>query len=240
MALLYKSIAERLLKELQAGSWHDGEMIPSETRLQESYGISRSTVRRALAVLEKDGHLQRRQGLGSFFRSQRIGKRISSRVDFHSEGRTHGQRPSTRALSFTARGPSLSEVAVFGPEARRGVVELRRLRLLNGQPTVFQSSVLCHIGMQDMKRSDFEDISLYALLRSRFGITVSTVSETLEAVNASPDVAHTIGIEPGTAVFNTHRTVRDQNQRVVELSDNFVRADRYYFSYTGSVEEFGR
>lgn len=240
MALLYRTVAERLLKELQAGSWRDGALIPSETRLQESYGISRSTVRRALAILEKDGHIERRQGLGSFFRSHKIGKRISSRVDFHSEGRTHGQRPSTRALSFTARSPGLSEVAVFGPEARRGVVELRRLRLLNGQPTVYQTSVLCHVGIEDMKRSDFEDVSLYTLFRTRFGIVVSTVSETLEAVNAPAEVARIIGIEPGTAVFNTHRTVRDQNQRVVELSDNFVRADRYYFSYTGSVEEFGR
>ncbi|WP_287118526.1 GntR family transcriptional regulator [Mesorhizobium sp.] len=240
MALLYRTIANRLLEELQAGSWRDGALIPSEAELQESYRISRSTVRRALALLEKDGHVERRQGLGSFYRSHKIGKRISSRVDFHSEGRTHGQQPSTRALSFTARVPSLSEMAVFGPEARNGVVELRRLRLLNGHSTVFQTSVLCHVGMQDMKRSDFEDNSLYELLRSRFGVIVSTVSETLEAINASPEISRIIGIEPGVAIFNTHRIVQDQNERVVELSNNYVRADRYYFSFTGSVEEFGR
>ncbi len=215
-------------------------MLPSEARLRESFGASRTTVRRALALLETEGHVERRQGLGSFYHSSKIGKPISSRVDFHSEARTHDQKPSTRALSFAARAPSLSELTIFGPEARAGVVELRRLRLLNGQPTVLQTSILCHPGMADMARSDFENVSLYALLKSRFNLVVAKVSETLEAVNASPEVARIMSIEPGAALFNTHRIVEDQNGRVIELSANFVRADRYYFSFAGAKEEFAR
>lgn len=240
MTSLYRHTADRLLTELASGAWRDGAMIPSEAHLQQTFGISRTTVRRALALLERDGHIERRQGLGSFYRSRKIGKPISSRVDFHTEGRTHGQMPSTRALSFTARNASISELAIFGPEARSGIVELRRLRLLNGQPTVFQISVLCHVGIQDLKRSDFENTSLYSLLSSRFGLVVSDVDETLEAVNADAEVAQVMGLQPGTAIFNTHRIARDATRRVVELSNNFVRADRYYFSFSGSTEEFGR
>jgi GntR family transcriptional regulator len=237
---LYKTIAEQLLSEFQDGNWREGAVLPSEARLQEAFGISRTTVRRALALLQTDGHVERRQGRGSYYRSRKIGKPISSRVDFHSEARIHDQQPSTRALSFTARGPSLSELTIFGPEARGGVVELRRLRLLNGQPTVFQTSTLCHPGLAEMKRSDFENVSLYALLRKRLNLVVTKVSEKLEAVNAPPEVAWIMSIEPGTAIFNTHRIVEDQDGRVVELSANFVRADRYYFSFTGSIEEFAR
>lgn len=238
MAKLYRQIAEQLLSEFQGGNWRDGAALPSEAQLQTEYGISRTTVRRALSILEAEGHIERRQGLGSFYLDAKIGKQISSRVDFHSEGRTHGQIPSTRALSFTARNPSLSELAIFGPEAKKGVVELRRLRLLNGKTSVFQTSVLCHVGIAEMKRSDFENVSLYALLKQRFGIKVTQVHETLEAVNASPEVARIMSIAPAAAIFNTHRIVEDQNRRVVELSDNFVRADRYYFSFTASIEEF--
>ena len=240
MVPLYSKIADQLLGEFQSGKWRDGAMLPSEAQLRACYGISRTTIRRALAVLEQGGHIERRQGLGSFFRSQKIGKPISSRVDFHSEGRTHGQQPATRALSFTARAPTLSEMAVFGPEARSGVVELQRLRLLNGQPTVAQTSILCHRAMADMKRADFENVSLYALLRDRFDLVVTRVSEALEAVNAPAEIARLMGLEAGAAMFNTHRIVEDQTGRVIELSDNYVRADRYYFSFTETIGEFDR
>lgn len=240
MPLLYQTVADQLLSEFLSGRWRDGAALPSEAQLRQAYGISRTTVRSALALLQNAGHIERRRGIGSFYHSRKIGRAISSRVNFHIEGRTHGQKPTTRALSLSARHPSLSELAIFGPEARSGVVELRRLRLLNGEPTVFQTSVLCHSGLAEMTRSDFENVSLYALLKSRFKLTVAKVSETLEAVSASAEVARIIAIEPGTAVFNTHRIVEDQNGRVFELSDNFVRADRYYFSFSGSAEEFAR
>lgn len=236
----YKAIAEQLLTEFQTGNWIDGAALPSESRLQETFGASRTTVRHALALLETEGRVERRQGRRSFYRSRKIGKPISSRVDFRNEARSQGQLPYTRALALTPRSPGLAELAVFGFEARAGVVELRRLLLLDGQPTIHQSSVLCHPGIADLQLSDFENTSLYGLLKRRFKLVVTKASKKLEAVNAPHDIANLMSIEPGAAMFKVHRVVEDQHGRVIELSSNFVRADRYYFSFSGSTEDFGR
>ncbi|WP_198670483.1 GntR family transcriptional regulator [Oceanicella sp. SM1341] len=240
MTRLYLRLAEQLRAEFRSGALRDGDAVPSEAQLRQAYGVSRTTVRAALALLEEEKLIERRQGVGAFYRSGRIAKHLARELDFHTEGRAHGQTPATRALSFAARPASLSERTVFGPEARGGVVELRRLRLLNGCASVFQTSVLCHPGLEALARPDFENVSLYRLLERRFGLRVTAMQETLEATTASAEVARILGIEPGAALFNTNRIARDAAGRVVELSHNAVRADRYYFTFEGSIAEFSQ
>jgi len=43
-----------------------GSKIPSESKIQEKYEVSRHTVRQAISVLVHDGYLQKKQGAGTF------------------------------------------------------------------------------------------------------------------------------------------------------------------------------
>lgn len=238
MTLLYRQVAEKLLSEFEAVNCHDGALLPSESQLQHAFGISRTTVRRALAYLEAGGHVQRRRGLGSFYRSRKLGNPISGKIGIHGVAKSSGHQSFTRVHAFRTRPANLSEMTVFGPAARNGVVELQRVRVLDGQPAMFQQSVLCHAGLAKLRRSDFENVSLYSLLRNRFGVVVTRVSTKLEALNASAEIAAIMSIEPGAAVFNSHRMVEDQNGHYIELCNNFARPDCVYFYFSGSTEEF--
>jgi GntR family transcriptional regulator len=51
----YRQLAEILRARIKAGEWGPNRPIPSEPQLVQRYGIARSTVRRALAVLIEDG-----------------------------------------------------------------------------------------------------------------------------------------------------------------------------------------
>jgi len=58
-----------LVKELAGGRFKPKEALPSEPTLVARYGVSRTTVRRALARLEREGSIVRRRGSGTFARS---------------------------------------------------------------------------------------------------------------------------------------------------------------------------
>lgn len=62
----YKVIYTRLLAALKGGEYAVGAKLPSENELVEQFGASRPTVGRALALLEQEGHLERRAGSGTF------------------------------------------------------------------------------------------------------------------------------------------------------------------------------
>jgi DNA-binding GntR family transcriptional regulator len=64
----YKRVHDDLLAQMQDGRLPAGGRIPSEPTLATTYGVSRGTVRRALAVLEADGRVESRQGVGRVVR----------------------------------------------------------------------------------------------------------------------------------------------------------------------------
>lgn len=53
----YKQLAAILAARIRRGDWQPNRAIPSEAHLQQSYGLARATVRRAIAVLVDDGVL---------------------------------------------------------------------------------------------------------------------------------------------------------------------------------------
>jgi len=61
----YKRVYLQLRAALADGSSRQGDKLPSENDLVEEFGVSRPTVRRALAQLVAEGFIERRMGAGS-------------------------------------------------------------------------------------------------------------------------------------------------------------------------------
>jgi DNA-binding GntR family transcriptional regulator len=67
-------IYNMLYSEIVNGLYKDGTQIPSESALTEKYGVSRHTLRLALAILTEDGLIQKRQGKGTLVTYRGNGK----------------------------------------------------------------------------------------------------------------------------------------------------------------------
>ncbi|MGR6914340.1 GntR family transcriptional regulator [[Actinomadura] parvosata] len=65
---LYQAIARELRGEIERGELQPGTTLPSEAQLRRQHGVSRSTVRQALAVLEQEGLIASEHGQGRFVR----------------------------------------------------------------------------------------------------------------------------------------------------------------------------
>ena len=63
--LKYQALAEQLRTGIEGGAYPPGDKLPSENELVASSGLSRQTVRQALALLEQEGRIERRRGSGS-------------------------------------------------------------------------------------------------------------------------------------------------------------------------------
>ncbi|MGI9351642.1 MAG: FadR/GntR family transcriptional regulator [Rhizobiaceae bacterium] len=61
-----RAIGLRLRKAIESGTFGDGEQLPTERELAESYSASRSTIRNALNMLESEGLLERKVGSGTY------------------------------------------------------------------------------------------------------------------------------------------------------------------------------
>lgn len=63
---LFEKIATELSDKIRSGVYSSGEEFPTEVDLQKMYGVSRTTVRRAIDQLVDDNLVIRRKGVGLF------------------------------------------------------------------------------------------------------------------------------------------------------------------------------
>ncbi len=62
----FESIYEKLLGDIQNGSFLPGSKLPTETVLAQRFGVSRNTLRQALMLLTQEGYISNQQGRGTF------------------------------------------------------------------------------------------------------------------------------------------------------------------------------
>ncbi len=66
----HEQLRDYLVAQVESGQLGAGDALPSENRLAESLGIARSTVRQALAALERSGIIRRIHGKGTYIHEQ--------------------------------------------------------------------------------------------------------------------------------------------------------------------------
>lgn len=62
----YRAIFEELRNAISAGTYAPDEMLPSQNVLKERYGVSQTTVARAIHDLELLGFVRVERGVGAF------------------------------------------------------------------------------------------------------------------------------------------------------------------------------
>ena len=96
----YFQLSELLEDEISSGRWESGQRIPSEPDLCDHYGVSRTTVRQALARLEQEGLVARSKGRGTFVLGQRPRSWLIQTTEgfFHEEFLRTGHRVTSKVL----------------------------------------------------------------------------------------------------------------------------------------------
>lgn len=103
---LTDQIADELRKRIASGELPPGEKLPSEAQIGEEFGVSRITVRRALDLLQKEGLILARTGIGRIVRKHLVldthpmtYERLDRPKDqdsYIAAARAQGREPSTQ------------------------------------------------------------------------------------------------------------------------------------------------
>jgi GntR family histidine utilization transcriptional repressor len=97
---IFQRIKDYLMAEIAAGTWKEGEVVPSEQALVRQFGVSRMTVNRAVRELTAEQVLTRRQGSGTFVAPKKYQATLVEIRNIADEirARGHVHRSSLRLL----------------------------------------------------------------------------------------------------------------------------------------------
>lgn len=225
---LYYQLREDLRRRIEAGEWKAEEAIPSETELQDIYGVSRATVRQALSELVMEGLLIRKQGRGTFVAPQKIAEPLPRLVSFTEEMRAVGLEPSTRSVKVARTTEPPRRVRETLRTDEQDFLRIERVRCANGQPIVLLISYLpVSLGIDPAE--DFSG-SLYSLLENKYSIQLGEALQMIEAGVADEYTASQLDIEEGEPILIIRRGTFAKDGRPVEYVEGFYPADRYRYT----------
>ncbi|WP_147293868.1 GntR family transcriptional regulator [Afipia felis] len=237
---LYKQVKNKIIQNLTSDEWKPGSVIPSETRLAETYGVGVSTIRMAIGELVAARILIRRQGKGTF---------VSSRADQHSvyqffhvvKDGADREAPVSELLSFK-RGQADDKVAdiLNLPRSSKDseVFKLRNLLRISGSPVALYDIVIpCALfkGLSENVIRNFGR-TLYGVYQSRYGITIVSTTEELRAVKADSTVARSLKIQTGDPVIEVTRVASTFDSKPVEVRRGWVNTKGFHYFITQGGE----
>jgi GntR family transcriptional regulator len=226
---LYIQIAESMVGQIEAGELAPGDRLPPERELSEKLGVNRMTLRRALRVLEAQGSIVRKHGVGTFIAEPKIDRRMDTVFRFTTGMQSRGFTPGTRLISLEHILVDASLASLLGSPISAAAYRIRRVRTVNQEPVLLESYTIPVQRFPGLDGHDLEMRSIYEVMESEYGVSIARARQSFEPVVATAFEAELLGVRPGAPLMLEKRISYDAQDCPVEYGKDRYRGDRFRF-----------
>lgn len=235
---LYERTAAQLLDDLRATTARAGDRLPSERALATRYGVSRVTLRAALAELEARGFVRPTSSRGWFVAEldpsadpveapTATAPQVQGFADY---AKVNGLTASSRVLSATVRPATVPESEHLRIAPGADLFDLHRLRFLDDLVVVLEHNRLPLSVCPALAVTDFNTASLYATLRAADPPQLPRVADySVEARHPTPREMEMLETGDTMPMLVATQLTFNQENRPIELTVQVYRGDRYRF-----------
>lgn len=224
-------IKQDLQEKIVSGGFKPGEQLPSEAELAELFNVSRNSIREAIGILENEGYLIRRQGIGTFITySDPIIKGGIERLKGISEFiREKGYVPESILEKFflTECDESLAESLMINCNEKVAFIET--IKTASGTPV---SSCTDIIPVKFLSRPvETEDLKepIFDYLQKKHDIKIAFAECDLIPCVSDAVLSSKLKLEIGSPVLLLKQIHYDEDGRRVLFSKSFFPANRFTF-----------
>lgn len=224
-------VADALKAEIAAGTYEVGRKLPTEFELCSRYGVSRSTVRQALAELEAVGIARRRQGSGTTVVARAPALRYSLSVATEADIARYASETAFEISDFAVAVSSVDSrrLRLGAPDQWLAWRGLRRA--VHGGPPLGVGTVYVTHDYADAVQDagPGSHSAIFDRISAAFGVVVTSIEQQISATVLDQDEAARLETAEGApALAIVRRYVA--GQRLIEVAETVYPSDR--FSYT--------
>lgn len=231
----YLQLYSILSQSLADGEYKSSRALPSEPDLVERYRVSRTTVRRALHLLEQEGRILRRRGSGTYAKTSRVHSSLAFNAEALYGDAPAGAKEDTEILHRAPVEVPASLQAAH-PELGENSFGVQRARSDNGEPIQL---AVTYVPEAVAKR--------YSLRRGgtqggldKLTKDVRGVQQVTTAVAADAVASKQLKVSIGAPLLRIRAALSDSNGELLAVDEMLLRPDRAHLQDTLARDRGGK
>lgn len=229
---IYYQLYSHLKEAILSGEYQPGDRVPSESEMLTAYGVSRITVRRAIADLERDGLLKRYRGKGSIVLERKSTTNLNSLYSFSESAYNRGDRVTYIVISTAVKPAEIKVAQALNLPINSLVFSLKRLFLLNGRLAGLTDA---YVPYKEEWKEVFKDFDETTSLFGRFkesSISIDHADETLEVMMPSPDIRRALYLDENMPVVYSEHKTYDAEGAVIVYTESYMAGNKFKYTFT--------
>ncbi|MCC9708842.1 GntR family transcriptional regulator [Streptomyces sp. MNU76] len=235
MSARHEEIAEALRRAIDREEYTVGSLLPPETELAARYGVSRGTVRQAVATLTAEGLIGSRQGARRVVLAGRRSQSFAELRSFAQWARAMGREATGRVITQEYRTATAEDRVRLQLAPGAQVLHVLRLRGLDGQPVLLERTVYADWIAPAVEPIEEDCPSVTQRLLDDTGLVFAYGEHVIDAVAAGARDAELLTVRRTSPLLRVRRVTTTREGRPVEWSDDRYRPDAVTFSVHNSI-----
>ena len=216
---------------IKQGKFLPGSQLPPEMELLQMLGISRTTLREALRILEEQRLIRKRRGLGTFVLDRTIVKDMSQNFGITEMISEAGYTSGTRDFEIYEEPASQTIAEKLDIAINSVLVVIDRVRTANDTPVVWTRDVMPkeYLHGWTPTTSELDGFSLYDCLERYASTRIVNGIASFSPVQANREIAEKLKVQRNSLLLLIEQVDHDQNQRPVLYSLEYHLTDKFNF-----------
>ncbi|QIA08332.1 GntR family transcriptional regulator [Draconibacterium halophilum] len=222
----YLNVQIHLKQQIQQGTYNPGDFIPSENQLCKQFSITRTTARKALDELIKEGFIERIHGKGSRVKERRHTLGLLNVKGFSE---AVGEGVNTKFLQHPIKALWSDEIILPVSETDRNAscFYFERLRFVGKTPVMLEKNWFPNTKLPQFTATDFVDGSFFKTLSQRYLIEIVGSTQEIRSEFASEKHAKIFGIESTSPLLHISIKFLTSNPKLTIYSELYCDTSAY-------------
>ena len=228
---LYIQLADLIREQIKAGSFQEGQLLPTEDNLCKSYSVSKAVVRQAMMELAREGWVVKRQGIGTFASKPKIAEGPVMICPLTDRVLDFGIPVDTQVVYKGASAVPSDMLPLFSGEIPEQLFKLVRLRKLKGQAILLETAYILSDLCPGLALDDLKNQSLFELIGKRYNLRIERVACSFDLTPLAERESQLLNVPAGKMAILFDQILYLQGERVLGLIRSFCPVGKHRISY---------